>query len=296
MSDISAKLVKDLRAKTGAGMMDCKKALSESDGDFSAAEDFLRKKGLSSAARKSGRVASDGLVGFAVRGNCGAMVEVNSETDFVARNDVFQKFVGRLSAIALEHADNDSLLAADYGSGVSVREQLTHMMATIGENIKLRRVGLLVVEQGVIGSYMHNSASDAVGKIGVLVALEGANADVELAKGLAMHIAAARPRFLSIAEVDSDTLRREREILTEQAKASGKPADVIVKMVEGRLRKFYQESVLLEQTYVIDGESAIKKVLGDNRISSFVRFELGEGLEKKQEDFAAEVASVAQSV
>ena len=293
MSNITASLVKDLREKSGAGMMDCKKALSECDGDLEAAVDWLRKNGLSAAAKKSDRIATDGLVAVAVSGEKGAVVEVNAETDFVARNELFQTFVSDLAEIALSHGSVEALLDAPYpNKSHNVAEELTQLIATIGENMKLRRVEILESKGGVIGSYMHGAVKPNLGKIGVLVALQGG--DEALGKQLAMHVAAARPQFLQVSDIDAGTLDRERQILSEQAKASGKPAEVIEKMVEGRLRKFYEESVFLEQVYVVDGESKVNKVIGSGSISGFTRFELGEGLEKKQEDFAAEVAATAQ--
>ncbi len=295
MTNISASLVKDLRTKSGAGMMDCKKALSECDGDFEAAIDWLRKNGLSAAQKKSDRVAIDGLVAFAIDGDKGALVEVNAETDFVARNDLFQDFVSELALIALDNPSVEELLSASYlDKGYNVGEALTQLVATVGENLKLRRVEVLHIAGGIIGAYMHSSVKSGLGKIGVLVALQGG--DESLGKSLAMHVAAARPQFLQVSDIDESILQRERDVLSEQAKASGKPADVIAKMVEGRLRKFYEESVLLEQIYVVDGESKVSKVIGSGSISGFVRFELGEGLEKKQENFAAEVAATAQGV
>ena len=293
MSNISASLVKDLRVKSGAGMMDCKKALAECDGDFEAAVDWLRKKGLSAAAKKSDRAATDGLVAVAISGEKGALVEVNAETDFVARNELFQTFVSDLAQVALSHGSVEALLDAPYpNKSHNVAEELTQLIATVGENMKLRRVEVLESKGGVVGCYVHGAVQPNLGKIGVLVALQGG--DEALGKQLAMHVAAARPQFLQVSDIDSDTLDRERQILTDQAKDSGKPPEVIEKMVEGRLRKFYEESVFLEQVYVVDGESKVNKVIGSGSISGFIRFELGEGLEKKQEDFAAEVAATAQ--
>jgi elongation factor Ts len=299
MAEITAALVKELREKTGAGMMDCKRALGETSGDLEAAVDWLRKKGLAAAAKKAGRVAAEGLVGVATRGAVGAVVEVNSETDFVARNDIFQHFVRAVTELALETGDDVAKLAgaAFPGTGRSVAEELTHMIATIGENMALRRVMRLAVNEGGVHAYVHNALAPGLGKIGVLVALES-RADAEklgpVAKQLAMHVAAAKPDYLDIASVDGAALERERNVLREQARASGKPEAIIEKMVEGRLRKFYEEVVLLEQTYVIDGETRVTKVLdaaakelgAPVRVAGFVRFALGEGIPKDQADAA----------
>ena len=299
MAEITAALVKELREKTGAGMMDCKRALGETSGDLEGAVDWLRKKGLAAAAKKAGRVAAEGLVGVATRGGIGAVVEVNSETDFVARNDIFQHFVRAVTELALERGDDLAKLAgmAFPGTGRSVGDELTHMIATIGENMALRRVRRLAVKEGVVHAYVHNALTPGLGKIGVLVALESP-ADAgklgPVAKQLAMHVAAARPDYLDIASVDGAALERERDVLREQARASGKPEAIIEKMVEGRLRKFYEEVVLLEQTYVIDGETRVAKVLdaaakelgAPVRAAGFVRFALGEGIAKDQTDAA----------
>ena len=303
MAEITASLVKELREKTGAGMMDCKRALGETAGDIEGAVDWLRKKGLAAAAKKSGRVAAEGLVGVATAGNAGAVVEVNSETDFVARNEAFQNFVRQVAALALAHGDIESVKGAAFpGTGRGVAEELTHLVATIGENMNLRRVRRLEVGKGVVVSYVHNALTVGLGKIGVLVALESegdAGKLAALGKQLAMHVAAASPQFLTIADVDAASLDRERDILREQAKASGKPDAIIDKMVEGRLRKYYEEVVLLEQIFVIDGETRIAKVVeaaakeagAAIKIAAFARFALGEGIEKEQADFAAEVAA-----
>jgi elongation factor Ts len=299
MAEITAALVKELREKTGAGMMDCKRALGETSGDLEAAVDWLRKKGLAAAAKKAGRVAAEGLVGVATRGGVGAVVEVNSETDFVARNDIFQHFVRAVTELALETGDDLAKLsgAAVPGTGRSVGDELTHMIATIGENMALRRVRRLAVKEGVVHAYVHNALTPGLGKIGVLVALES-RADAAklgpIAKQLAMHVAAAKPDYLDIASVDGAALERERNVLREQARASGKPEAIIDKMVEGRLRKFYEEVVLLEQIYVIDGETRVTKVLdaaakelgAPVRVVGFVRFALGEGIAKDQADAA----------
>jgi elongation factor Ts len=303
MAEITASLVKELREKTGAGMMDCKRALGETAGDIEGAVDWLRKKGLAAAAKKAGRIAAEGLVGVATSGRAGALVEVNSETDFVARNDAFQNFVRQVAERALADDDIEKIKAAAFpGTGRSVAEELTHLVATIGENMNLRRARRLEVAKGAVVSYVHNALTAGLGKIGVLVALESegdAGKLAALGKQLAMHVAAANPRFLDIAAVDKASLDRERDILREQAKASGKPDAIIDKMVEGRLRKYYEEVVLLEQIFVVDGETRISKVVEASakeagapiKIAGFVRFALGEGIEKEQADFAAEVAA-----
>jgi elongation factor Ts len=303
MAEISAALVKELREKTGAGMMDCKRALSETSGNLEGAVDWLRKKGLAAAAKKAGRVAAEGLVGVAVKGNVGAVVEINAETDFVARNEGFQKFVAAVAELALTHVDLDRLKAAPYpGTGRHVADELTHMIATVGENMSLRRMGRLHVAHGVVASYVHNAVAPNLGKIGVLAALESQGNHerlVGVGRQLAMHVAAAKPQYLEIASVPQADLTRERDVLREQAKASGKPDAVIEKMVEGRLRKFYEETVLHEQIFVIDNETKVAKVLDAAskelgsavKLAGFERLVLGEGIEKEQTDFAAEVAA-----
>jgi elongation factor Ts len=307
MAEITAALVKELREKTGAGMMDCKRALGETQGDLEAAVDWLRKKGLSAAAKKAGRVAAEGLVGAATQGKVGAVVEVNAETDFVARNETFQNYVRTVTEIALSAGDDIERLksAAFPGSGRTVGDELTHLIATVGENMQLRRARRLEVKSGAVLSYIHNALTPGLGKIGVLVALESTGDAAKLAafgKQLAMHVAAARPDYLDIASVDPAALEREREVLREQSRASGKPPAIIEKMVEGRLRKFYEEVVLLEQVYVIDQESRIGKVIESAakevgapvKVTGFVRFALGEGIAKEQGDFAAEVAAAVK--
>ncbi len=304
MGQITAGMVKELREKTGAGMMDCKKALAESDGDMEAAVDWLRTKGLAAAAKKAGRVASDGLVAVVTDGGHGAVVEINAETDFVARNETFQEFVRAVAGIALEKAgDEAAIMAADYpGTGRTVEEQLTHNIATIGENMNFRRARSLKVGDGVVAGYIHSATAPGLGKIGCLVALEstGDKDKLEaLGKQIAMHVAAARPEALTVDEVDASNLERERSVLVEQARASGKPENIIEKMVEGRLRKYYEEVVLLEQVFVVDGENKVAKVVENAasdigapvKLTGFARFELGEGIEKKEDDFAAEVAA-----
>ena len=300
---VTAALVKELREKSGAGMMDCKKALAETDGDMEAAIDWLRTKGLATAAKKSGRVASEGLVAFAVDGTRGALIELNAETDFVARNTEFQEFASTLAGLALGADDIDGLSGVEYpGTGRNVAEELTHKIATIGENMSLRRMASVSVGSGAVVSYMHNATAAGLGRIGVLVALEStAGADVleGLGKQIAMHIAATAPASLSVDDLDKDMVQRERDVLIEQAKASGKPQEIAEKMVEGRMKKYYKEVVLLEQTSVIDGETAIGDVIAkagkdagaDIALTAFVRFNLGEGIEKEETDFAAEVAA-----
>ncbi|MEA2770831.1 MAG: elongation factor Ts [Acetobacteraceae bacterium] len=301
MAAISAALVKDLREKTGAGMMDCKKALTETDGDIEVAIDWLRKKGLAAAAKKSGRIAAEGLIGVASATNKAAIVEVNAETDFVARNETFQEFVTTVANIALSTGDDlDAINAAPFAeTGRTVAEQLTHLVATIGENMSLRRAKVLTVSQGVVATYVHAALKPGLGKIGVLAAIEGPGefATLEtLGRQVGMHVAASRPEALDIDAVDPAALERERAVLSEQARASGKPENIIEKMVEGRIRKYYEEVVLLEQVWVHDGESRVRAVVkkAGVTLTGFVRFQLGEGIEKPQgPDFAAEVAATA---
>ena len=290
MAEITAKLVGELREKTGAGMMECKKALVETNGDLEAAIDFLRKKGMSVAEKKAGRVANQGAVGVKVAGNKGAMVEVNIETDFAAKNADFQKFVQDVTTVALNGSNDVEALKATAMNGSTVQDNVVALIAKIGENMSLRRVA--VVEGETVVPYLHTALGDDLCKIGVLVAANGANA-AEVAKQVAMHIAATAPKFLSVADVDAETAAHERGIYAEQAKASGKPEAIIEKMVEGRMQKFYQEAVLLEQPFVMDPDKKVKDVLAAAgvTVTSFARFALGEGIEKKQEDFAAEVAA-----
>ena len=306
MVDITASMVKELRESTGAGMMDCKGALAEVDGDMEAAIDFLRTKGLAKAAKKAGRVASEGLIGVKAEGTRGAVVEVNSETDFVARNEKFQEMVSGIAGLALETGGSTADLSnTKYpGSGKSVADYVTEMVATIGENMSVRRAQSLSVESGVVASYVHNQTATGLGRIGVLVALES-NGDQDqlssLGKQLAMHVAAAAPLALTPDELDQDIVNRERAILSEQARESGKPEEIIEKMVDGRMRKFYEESVLMSQTFVIDGENSVEKAVknaeGDVgapiKVAGFLRYALGEGIEKEEQDFAAEVAAAA---
>ena len=305
MSNITASMVKELRETSGAGMMDCKTALQECDGDVAAAVDWLRTKGLAKAAKKAGRVAAEGLVGVASSGTSGAIVEVNSETDFVARNETFQEMVTDIAGVTL-NADgtHEGLLGADYpGAGKTVEDHVTEMVGTIGENMTVRRSQKLSVENGVVASYIHSQVADSLGKIGVLVALEstGDTAKLEaLGRQLSMHVAATSPLAANVDDLDPAEIERERQVLIAEAKESGKPDEIIEKMVEGRLRKFYEEVVLTSQVFVIDGETRIEKVLenaagdigGEVKLTGFVRFELGEGVDKGEEaDFAAEVAA-----
>lgn len=304
MAEVTASMVKDLREKTGAGMMDAKKALIEMAGDMEAAVDWLRKKGLATAAKKSGRTAAEGLVAVAISGNKAAVLEVNAETDFVSRNDQFQSFVTKAATLALEAKNDIAALAnAGFEAGKTVQEKLTNLIATIGENMSLRRTETLEVKNGVVVGYVHNAISPGLGKIGVLVALEstGDKAKLEaLGKQIAMHVAAANPQFLDSASVTPEAIEREKNVIRDTAKASGKPADIIEKMLEGRMRKFYEEICLLDQVFVMDGETKISKVLENAAkdagapvtLAGYVRFQLGEGIEKEVADFASEVASV----
>ncbi|MFD1788595.1 translation elongation factor Ts [Sphingomonas floccifaciens] len=305
MADITASMVKDLREKSGAGMMDCKKALAETDGDVDAAMDWLRTKGLAAAAKKSSRTAAEGLVGVAVAGTKGAAVEVNSETDFVAKNDQFQDFVKEVVQIALATGDDVAAIkAAKMPSGTSVEDALTNNIATIGENQSIRRAKRLEVSQGAVIPYVHNAQAPGLGKIGVLVALESdAGVDVlePLGKQIAMHVAAAFPLALDETGLDADVLERERAIAREKAAESGKPADIIEKMVEGGVKKFAKENALLSQLFVMDGKTPVADVIAKAGkdagttivLKDYVRFQLGEGIEKEESDFAAEVAATA---
>lgn len=304
MADITASMVKELRETTGAGMMDCKAALKETDGDMEAAIDWLRTKGLAKAAKKAGRVAAEGLVGIQTSGNEGAVVEVNSETDFVARNDQFQKLVKDVAETALKEGADD-LGSKNYpGKDKSIDETITELVGTIGENMSYRRGTKLSVENGAVAGYIHNATVAGLGKIGVLVALESTG-DAEkleaLGKQIAMHIAAINPLAATVEELDPEVIEREKTILTEQARESGKPDEIIAKMIEGRIRKFYEEVVLVKQTFVIDGENTVEKAIKNAEgdvgapitLKGFARFELGEGIEKEEDDFAAEVAAAA---
>jgi len=308
MAEITASLVKALRETSGAGMMDCKAALKETDGDMEAAVDWLRTKGLASAAKKSGRVAAEGLVGIVAEGTRGSVVEVNSETDFVARNEGFQAIVrGVLSLANGVEGDLDKLLSSTFpGSDKSVADYVTAAVGTIGENMNVRRMDTISVNKGVVVSYVHNQVVPGMGKIGVLVGLES-EGDVEklaaLAKQIAMHVAATSPLATNVEELDQAIVEREKNVLAAEARESGKPENIIEKMIEGRIRKFYQEVVLLSQTFVIDGENTVEKAVknaeGDVgapiKVVGFVRMELGQGIEKEESDFAAEVAAAVKS-
>jgi elongation factor Ts len=310
MAEVTASLVKALREKTGAGMMDCKTALTESQGDMEQAVDWLRKKGLSRASQKADRVAAEGLIGVTLRGKTGAIVEVNSETDFVARNDRFQDMVRTVAGLALDAGgDLKALLATPYpGKGMSVEAYVKELVATIGENMSVRRTAQLSASEGLVADYIHNKAADGLGKVGVLVALESKGKPAELAtfgRQLAMHIAAASPAAVNADELDPALIERERAVYTEQARASGKPPEIAAKMVEGRLRKeFYQQVVLLQQIFLGpggDGKATVEQVLKATekaagapiKVTRFVRYALGEGIDKKDTDFAAEVAAAA---
>jgi elongation factor Ts len=300
MAEITAALVKALRDRTGAGMNDCKKALVESSGDMEGAVDWLRTKGLAAAAKKSGRVAAEGLVGVASAPCVAAMVEVNAETDFVARNETFQGFVAEVTKIALlAGEDVEAIKAAQYpGADHTVAEELTRLVATIGENMNIRRARVLTVPKGVVATYMHSAVKPGLGKIGVLVAVKS-DSELDglevLGRQVGMHVAATRPEALDTSSIDPAALERERAVLLEQARESGKAENVIEKMVEGRIRKYYEEVVLLEQVWVHDGESRVKAVVkkAGAELTGFARFQLGEGIEKQAGDFAAEVAAAA---
>lgn len=306
MADVTAAEVKALREKTGAGMMDCKRALGESGGDMDRAVDWLRAKGLAAAARKAGRAAAEGLVGARVSGARGALVEVNSETDFVARNAEFQDFVAAAAEAALAADGVEALKSAPSGGGGSVADRLTGLVGRIGENLVLRRSARLSVEEGLVASYVHNAVRPGLGRIGVLVALRAKaspEALAELGKQLAMHVAAARPLALSREAVDPAAAARERAVLEEQARDSGRPDHAIPKMVEGRMRKWFKEIALLDQVFVIDGKTRVRDAVAaaaqaagaEIEVAGFTRFALGEGVEKKDSDFAAEVAAQADA-
>lgn len=303
MAEITTAMIKELREKTGAGMMDAKKALTEAGGDMEAAMEEMRKKGMAKADKKSSRTAAEGLVAVETAGTKGAVVELNAETDFVSRNEEFQAFVKKVAPLALDASSVEELAAADL-DGKSVKDSLTDLIAKIGENMTLRRAAKLEVSKGAVVSYMHGALSDGLGKIGVLVALES-DADPSALEGvgkqIAMHVAAAFPKFLNRDAVDADAIEKERAFLIEQAKEEGKPQEIAEKMVEGRMRKFYEEVCLLDQTFVIDGETKIADVIANAakeagseiKLVGFERFQLGEGIEKEAEDFAAEVSKVA---
>ena len=303
--NLSASMVKELRQKSGAGMMDCKKALQETDGVLEKAVDWLRKNGLSAVAKKSGRVAAEGLIGVTVKENFGAIIEINSETDFVARNELFQDFVTTCSELALNNSDINILKQMPYpSSDRTVEEELTNNIATIGENMNIRRIETLKISNGIIISYVHNSIKEGLGKLGVLISIKTdikSDKILTVGKQIAMHIAATSPQSLNIGDLDNELVEREKQVLIDQALASGKPKDIAEKMVVGRMQKFYQEVVLNEQTFVIDGETKIKDVviklgkeLNSNiELISFKRLTLGEGIEVADTDFAAEVAATA---
>lgn len=305
MATITAGMVKDLREKTGAGMMDCKTALTETNGDFEKAVDWLRKKGLAKAAKKAGRTAAEGLIGIATMADCGAIVEVNSETDFVARGGEFQNYVRKAARQALEEeGELERLLMSPFDGSTTMADALNGLIAKIGENMSVRRSAGLAVSPGVVASYVHNAVAPDLGKIGVLVALESqgdTEALMRLGKQLAMHVAAANPLALTPDDLPEETLTRERAIYEDQARQTGKPENVIGKMVEGRMRKFYEENVLLSQVFVVDGETTVAKVLENAgketakpvRITGFVRFAVGEGIDRPPTDFAAEVRATA---
>ena len=304
MAEISASLVKELRDKTGAGMMDCKAALTETQGDLTAAQDWLRKKGLSKAAKKAGRVSAEGLIGALVQGTKGVVVEVNSETDFVARNDLFQGLVKMIADVALSGgADVEKIKAAKVGS-ITIADAINDTIAKIGENMTLRRAAVLSVDKGVVAYYVHNSVSDGLGKIGVLVALESpGKADELMAFGrqLAMHVASANPIAVDSAGVDPAVIKREKDILADKFRQQGKPEAMIEKIVESGLKTFYKEQTLLDQPFIFDDKKSVAQALkeaegkigGPVKVASFVRFALGEGIEKQESDFAAEVAAAA---
>ncbi|MDZ4382886.1 MAG: translation elongation factor Ts [Parvibaculum sp.] len=304
MADITASMVKELREKTGAGMMDCKSALNETGGDMEAAIDWLRTKGLAKAAKKAGRVAAEGLIGVVANGNAGAVVEVNSETDFVARNEQFQKMVADIASVALANeGDFDKLVATNYpGASKSVKDYVTEMVGTIGENMNVRRAGYISVSEGAVAAYVHNQAAPGLGKIGVLVGLESSGDKaklLELGRQIAMHIAATNPLSTRKEDLDPAVVERERNVLIAEAKESGRPDNIIEKMVEGRIRKFYEEVVLLSQAFVVNPDETVEKAVkaaeaaigAPVNVIGFVRFALGEGIEKEESDFAAEVAA-----
>ena len=304
MANITAGMVKELRESTGAGMMDCKAALTETNGEMEAAVDWLRKKGLSKAAKKAGRVAAEGLIGLKVAGSKGVLVEVNSETDFVARNDLFQGLVQMIADVALDAGtDVEKIKAAKAGS-ITIGESINDTIAKIGENMSLRRAAPLAVKQGVVGRYVHNSVSDGLGKIGVLVGLESAGKADELnalGRMLAMHVAASNPQAVDSAGLDPAVVAREKDVLAEKFRAQGKPANVIDKIVESGLKTFYKEVCLLEQAYVHDPDKTVAQALkeaegkvgGPIKVTGFVRYALGEGIERQESDFAAEVKAAA---
>jgi elongation factor Ts len=304
MANISAQMVKELRESTGAGMMDCKAALTETSGDMTAAQDWLRKKGLSKAAKKAGRVAAEGLIGLKVAGTKGVVVEVNSETDFVARNDLFQGLVAMIAGVALDvGTDVERIKAAKVGA-ITVADAITDTIAKVGENMTLRRAASLAVSKGAIGMYVHNSVTDGLGKIGVLVGLEStgqADELVALGRQLAMHVASANPQALEPAGLDPEVVNREKGVLADKFRQQGKPEAMIEKIVESGLKTFYKEVCMLEQPFIFDDKKTVAQALkeaegkvgGPIKITGFVRYALGEGIEKQESDFAAEVAAAA---
>jgi elongation factor Ts len=304
MANITAQMVKELRESTGAGMMDCKAALGETNGDMTAAQDWLRKKGLSKAAKKAGRVAAEGLIGLQVEGTKAVVVEVNSETDFVARNDLFQGLVKMIAGVALSvGTDVEKIKAAKAGS-ITVNDAINDTIAKIGENMTLRRAAAVSVGKGAIGSYVHNSVGDGIGKIGVIVALESTGKADELAalgRQIAMHVASANPQALDSASLDPTTVKREKDVLADKYRQQGKPENVIEKIVESGLKTFYKEVCLIEQAFIFDDKKSVAQALkeaegkvgGPIKIAGYVRYALGEGIEKKESDFAAEVAAAA---
>ncbi len=303
MADITTAMIKALREKTGAGMMDAKNALVEAGGDMESAIEEMRKKGMAKADKKSSRTAAEGLVAVVTEGTKGAVIELNAETDFVSRNEEFQAFVKKVAPLALAAENVEALSASDL-DGKSVSDSLTELIAKIGENMTLRRSAKLEVSKGAVVSYVHGALGEGLGKIGVLVGLESdvdSGALEALGKQVAMHVAAAFPKYLDRSSVDEAEMAKEREFLIEQAKAEGKPEEIAEKMVEGRMRKFYEDVCLLDQTFVIDGETKLSDVIanaakeagGDIKLTGFVRFQLGDGIEKATEDFAAEVSKVA---
>jgi elongation factor Ts len=297
-------MVKELRDSTGAGMMDCKAALNETQGDMTAAQDWLRKKGLSKAAKKAGRVAAEGLIGIKVAGTKGVVVEVNSETDFVARNDLFQGLVAMIADVALgTGADVEKIKAAKVGA-ITVADAINDTIAKVGENMTLRRAASLEVKQGAVGSYVHNAVTDGLGKIGVIVALESSGKADELAalgRQLAMHVASANPQALDPAGLDPAAVKREKDVLADKFRQQGKPEAMIEKIVESGLKTFYKEVCMLEQPFIFDDKKTVAQALKDSegkvggpiKITGFVRYALGEGIEKQESDFAAEVAAAA---
>jgi len=306
MANITAQMVKELRERTGAGMMDCKSALTETNGDMEAGVDLLRKKGLAKAAKKAGRIAADGLIGLAVTAAKGVVVEVNSETDFVARNEFFQGLVKMIANVALNvGADVDAINKAKLGDGpLTVAEAITDSITKIGENISLRRADSLAVKQGLVATYMHSAVSEGVGKIGVLVSLESAGKADELAaigRKVAMHVAASNPQAIDPSGLSADTIRREKEVLADKAKAQGKPANVVDKIVESGLKTFYKEVCLLEQPFIHEPDKSVAQAVKEAegragapiKITGFVRYALGEGIDREEKNFAAEVAAAA---